>query len=360
MKKSILVIGFIGILMLSGCSKAKDLTEYVDVNFSGMNTQGVATYNVDTDKLLKDTLNYDGETDFPDKNTEKEIEAIENSYKIKLDKEENLSNGDKVKVTVNVDSDKTNKIKSGEKTVVVKDLEEPKKLKTQDVEKNLVVNFVGTSGRGTAHIDNMFDGDLSSVDFEIKNDGELKNGDKATINISKNLTDELMNVGYVLEKNFSPTFEVKGLDEVAEKATEIANIDDIKRMIDEGVKREYKSSEENQYSWDTQYDIKEEKLMYRQFSKDEDNANSWSDSTMSKGGNGNLIKIFTIKSYSGGTEGKLEDTKTVIFGYSNIVLNDKKEANVADITQIEDTKDDTYSLESVIKLYEGYGYTEVK
>ncbi|EOS7671345.1 hypothetical protein F6335_RS13600, partial [Enterococcus hirae] len=124
-------------------------------------------------------------------------------------------------------------------------------------------------------------------------------------------------------------------------------------MIDEGVKREYKSSEENQYSWDTQYDIKEEKLVYRQLSKDEDNANSWSDSTMSKGGNGNLIKIFTIKLYSGGTKGKLEDTKTVIIGYSNIVLNDKKEADVADIIQIEDTKDDTYSLESAIKLYEG-------
>ncbi|HIB1875032.1 TPA: hypothetical protein ACWWCX_001766 [Enterococcus faecium] len=79
---------------------------------------------------------------------------------------------------------------------------------------------------------------------------------------------------------------------------------------------------------------------------------------MSKGGNGNLIKIFTIKLYSGETEGKLEDTKTVIFSYSNIVLNDKKEANVAD--KIEDTKDDNYSLESVVKLYGGYGYTEVK
>lgn len=59
--------------------------------------------------------------------------------------------------------------------------------------------------------------------------------------------------------------------------------------------------------------IKEEKLMYRQFSKDEDNADSWSDIAMSKGRNGNLIKIFTIKSYSGGVEGKLEDTRNYTY-----------------------------------------------
>lgn len=53
--------------------------------------------------------------------------------------------------------------------------------------------------------------------------------------------------------------------------------------------------------------------MYRQFSKDEDNADSWSDSAMSKGRNGNLIKIFTIKSYSGGVEGKLEDTRNYTY-----------------------------------------------
>jgi hypothetical protein len=99
--------------------------------------------------------------------------------------------------------------------------------------------------------------------------------------------------------------------------------------------------------------------MYRQFSKSQDESVGWS-GYVNSGGNGNLIKVFTIKSYSGGTEGKLEKTQTVILGYSNIILNDKKEANVAEITEIEDSKDDTYSLESVIKLYEGYGYTEVK
>ncbi|MFS1285968.1 hypothetical protein ACFDD0_13685 [Enterococcus lactis] len=80
----------------------------------------------------------------------------------------------------------------------------------------------------------MFDDDPSSIDFEFKNE------DKATINIFKNLTDTFINVGYVLEKNFLFTFEAKGVDEVVEKETEIANIDGIKRMINLDVKREYK------------------------------------------------------------------------------------------------------------------------
>lgn len=100
--------------------------------------------------------------------------------------------------------------------------------------------------------------------------------------------------------------------------------------------------------------------MYRQFKTNtRENENIWG-SSYGSSQNGNLIKIFTVKQYSGGPEGKLEETKTVIYGYSDIILNDKKEANVADLTEISDSKDDTYSLESVIKLYEGYGYKEVK
>lgn len=46
--------------------------------------------------------------------------------------------------------------------------------------------------------------------------------------------------------------------------------------------------------------------------------------------------LYTNKRYLGGTESKLEKT------------------------EIDTTKDDTYSLESVLKLYEGYGYTTVE
>ncbi|TKK52274.1 hypothetical protein EY666_20595 [Enterococcus faecalis] len=204
-----------------------------------------------------------------------------------------------------------------------------------------------------AQIDNTFDSPLNTITFTIENDGKLKNGDKAKIEKTKELEEALSSEGYVLDKKFAPEFEVKGLAKVAEEATDIANLEDIKRMIDEEVKRQYKDSE-----YFSKYEITLNKLMYRQFAKE----NSYEDNGWYSSSNtdGNLIGIYTIKEYSTGTDSKLRDTFTAIIGYSYIVLNDKNEVNVAEMEKISTTKDDTYSLESVIKLYEGYGYTEVK
>lgn len=343
------------IFILAGCNSKKQMTDFIEVDFSGMNTKGTATYTVDTKKMYKDVFNYDEETGFPDEKTKKEIDALDGSYKIKLNKDDKLSNGDKVKVTVSVDEEKTKKIKGGEKEFTVSGLEEPKKLSSEDVTKHLVINFNGVSGRGKATIDNTFEEPLNYIEFTIKDDGKLKNGDKAQIDKSKELEQSLSSQGYILADDFNPEFEVKGLKNVAEKASDISNLEDIKRMIDEEVKRKYKDSE----YW-SKYEITLDKLMYRQFAKDNTNENSDNWYSSSSSDNGNLIGIYTIKEYSSGTDSKLRSEFTAIIGYSDIVLDDKNQANVAEIQEISTTKDDTYSLESVLKLYEGYGYTEVK
>ena len=360
MKKSFKIFWFLCfVLFLGGCSVRKDINKYVDVTFSGIDTEGQATYTVDTNKMLKDVLNYDSDKGTP---TEKELEEVTdlmNSFKIKLDKTDKLSNGDKVKVTITVNEDKTKKLKSSEKTVEVKGLEEPKELTNKDVEKNLVVNFNGVSGRGVAKIDNVFDAPLNSINFEFENDGKFKNGDKAKIILTKEQKENLILDGYVPEKDFEPTFEVSGLEEVAEKASDIKNLEDIKRMIDEQVKRTYKDYNVDS-SWGTRYEITLNRMMYRQFDKEDSKDDMYYSGYTNTGQNGNLIGIYTIKQYSGGTESKLENTKTAIIGYSNIILDKDKNANVADLDEMETTKDDTYSLESVLKLYEGYGYTTVE
>ncbi|MGX7130176.1 hypothetical protein [Enterococcus wangshanyuanii] len=354
MKK--LLMSILLIFVLSGCSPAKDLSDYVTVDFSGMDTKGTASYNVDMNKLYKDVLNYDEESGFPDEDTQKEMMAIADSYKVKMSKENNLSNDDKIKVIVSVDENKTKKIKGGEKEFTVNSLEKPKKLTTEEVEKHLVVNFNGASGKGKATIDNTFEEPLNFVEFTIKDDGNLKNGDMAQIEKTKDLESNLSDQGYILSDDFKPEFEVKGLKNVAEKATDISNLEDIKRMIDEEVKRSYKDSE---YSFGSKYEITLNKLFYRQFAKDNTNEDSgWFSSSSSD--NGNLIGVYTIKEFSAGTESKLLRQFTAIIGYSDIVLDENKQANVAEIKEISTTKDDTYSLESVLKLYEGYGYSEVK
>ncbi|GGC92751.1 hypothetical protein [Enterococcus wangshanyuanii] len=347
------------IFVLGGCNSAKQMTDYIEVDFSGMDTKGTASYNIDTKKMYKDVFDYDVETGFPDEKTQKELISFDSSYKVKLNKDQKLSNGDKVKVTVSVDENKTKRIKGGEKEFTVSGLEEPKKLTNEEVMKHLVVNFNGVSGRGEATIDNTFDDPLNYIEFTIEDDGKLKNGDKAKVQKSKEFEQSLNDQGYVLTDDFNPEFEVKGLKNVAEKATDIANLEDIKRMIDEEVKRSYKDSYAEE-SYGRRYEIALNKLFYRQFAKDNTNEETGNWFGNSSTNNGNLIGIYTIKQYSGGTESKLQSEFTAIIGYSDIILDENKQANVADIKEISTTKDDSYSLESVLKLYEGYGYSEVK
>lgn len=355
MRKNFLFFGvMLMVFILTGCNKAKDLSDYVDVTFSGLDTKGTASYDVNMEQLLKDVLGYDISTGFPDEKAINEINQIEKSFKIKLVKDEDLSNGDKVKLHISVDENKTDKIKGGEKDFTVEGLEEPLVLTSDDVVKHLVVNFNGVSGRGQAKIDNTLKAPLSNMNFQILRDGELKNGEMASLVIDKVLKDQLIENGYVLAEDFEPTYEVKGLYVVAEKATDIANLKDLERMIDEQVKRRYQDIFPDS-SIGTKYEISKEKLLYRQFHDevDKENINSAND-------NGNLIGIYTIKKYSGGADSQLEGQSTAIIGYSSIYLDEQSRTNPATIKEIIRARDKTYSLESVFQLYEGYGYSEVK
>lgn len=352
------VMGFllclIGIIAITGCgSKTRNLTDYVSVEYSGLDTQGKAQVIFDKDRLYKDAFGYDS-NNYANSDQQKAISLFESSVKTDFDKSTQLKNGDKIKLTIKIDESKVPNVKSGEKEFEVNGLEEAKKLTSAEVEKNLVVNFTGVSGRGKSKIDNMFsDSNFKYLDFKFEDEGHLKNGEKAKIVLSQNDLEALSRAGYVPEDNFAPTFEVKNLAVVAESADKISNLADVTRMIDEGIHREYKDYSTD-YSFGTRYEIKEEKTMYRQFQKD--NANE----SYSSSSDGTLVKLYSIKKYSGGSESKLEDSFTAIYGYTNIVLNDKNETNVAEMKEVSSTKDKTYSLESVIKLYNGYGYTEVK
>lgn len=355
-KLTLFFIFLLGVIStLVGCSSPNSITEYIDVTFEGMDSQGIATYNINHDELYKDILNYDVNSSKNVEKVKEKIYELENSYTISIDKTEKLSNGDKIKIDVHVDQDSTKLIKSGSKTIEVKGLIEPEKLTSEEVEKKLIINFNGYSGRGKSTIDNILESPLNNLIFSIENDGELKNGDNAKVVLDSTAEEFLFENGYVLDSDFNLSFEVTGLDKVAENAVDIQNIGDITRMIDEEVNRKYKSDKESNIFASTRYEIKEEKLMYRQFE-----TNTEQDTYYGNQNSGNLIKVFTVKRFSLGVEGKLEDTLTAIIGYTGIILDDNNEVNVAELSPLSETKDDTYSLESVIKLYEGYGYAEVE
>lgn len=343
------------LLLLVACGSAEDMTKYVDVSFSGMDSQGNASYDVDETRLIEEIFNLEGHHDFPDAETAREAQNVLDAYTIEIEPQEGLSNGDQVKITVLVDENKTNKIKGGEEEFTVEGLDEPELLTTEDVEKNLVLNFNGVSGRGVSQIDNIFDeSPLNNLTFEIENDGKLKNGDEAVVIVGDEAEAILHSHGYMLDEDFQPTFTVKNLDEVAEQATDIKNLKDIERFLKEELNNVYKDTDYS-FGSNTKYEIKQEQLMYRQFDKESDTIH------YEEGNHGNLIGIFSVEEYRINAEDKkLVQKFTAIYGFSDIILDEDGRANLSELKTINERKDDTYSLESVIQLSEGDGYEVVK
>lgn len=339
---------------VEGLEEAKDVAEYITMSFSGLNSQGKAEYELNEGELIADIFGQDE----MDEETEEAIDQLKTAYSLEVSEEEGLSNGDKVTVKVNVDKDKTKLIKNGEKEFTVKDLGEASELTTKDVEKHLIVNFNGVSGKGVAKIDNTLSSPLDYFDFQIENDGELKNGDEATLLWDEDMEQRLNDSDYIVAEDFKPVFKVEGLDVVAEKAKDIKNLDDIKRMLKEALNRRYETMAPDQ-EYGRVYKMKEEKVLYRQFDTGS-NDTDFILETPKASNHGNLIGIYTVEKHSGGSNSKLEEKFTAVVGYSGIVIDDKNKTNVTEMELFHDERDDTYSLDSVIQLYEGYGYTEVK
>ncbi|MCK0473229.1 hypothetical protein [Halalkalibacter sp. APA_J-10(15)] len=340
-----LVIG--AVIILAACGSKAELSDYVEVYFDGYDTFGTATYEIDEDRLVNDTFELSKELFDIDLKTLNEIDNMLTAYSIELVHVNDLSNGDEVVVKLMVDENKTKKLTTkDELKVTVSGLDEPKQLSDEEIEKNVVVNFNGVSGKGSLMIDTTFIDDLSKLTFESSQDGEIKNGDTVVVGLTEDAKDSLPSLGYVLTGEGAVQFQASGLEEVAESPSDIANLEDIERLISEGINREYQDSPWGFYK----YEIIKESTYYRQFKRDEDSNSIWGNSPS----NGTLVSVYTIKSY--GSDEKLERTFTAIYGFTDIILDENNKANVAEINEYSDSYDDTYSLESVEKLLEGYGY----
>lgn len=169
MKRIIVFLGMMVLFLLVACSSAKDVTDYVDVSFSGIDSIGSADYSLDEDKLFADIFDYDPETDSLDNKKLEEIANIVSAYTIELDKHQKLSNGDTVTLTVSVDKDKTKKIKGGDLEVTVEGLDD-----ALDITPYVDVSFSGLDSQGTAEaeinedamIDDIFGYDNHGDDIE--------------------------------------------------------------------------------------------------------------------------------------------------------------------------------------------------
>ena len=126
MKKLIALslICVLALCLLSGCGKtAVDLTDYVNVRFSGANGNGRARCDLDY-SALEAALAADSSKEAGLGS----LLRLESSIHITVTPDKNLSNGDKVTVTVSFDADAAKtagyKLKGGSRSFTVKGLSE--------------------------------------------------------------------------------------------------------------------------------------------------------------------------------------------------------------------------------------------
>src|SRR5699024_4284886 len=241
MRNIYLLITILLVMILVACSgdnsetnknvkevNAIDVSEFVEITYEGLNSAGIAEYTADYDamveKIYTDELNQDNNED------EDILEQLKEDLNIYLDNMTDLSNDDEIILSIDSEHDR---VKTTEKTLVVSGLEEPKVLTTEDVEENLDVEFKGINGSGNFKVYNQFDEPLYDFHFPFEESNELNNGDEVVLEKDDMNEDELLRIGYILDENFAPKFEVTGLTEMASTVKDINNYNEIKEEIEE-------------------------------------------------------------------------------------------------------------------------------
>lgn len=374
LRKKLLKLGITVFIMLflASCSNVKlnkvNPSENIVVEYEGLDTIGKVSYWVDVNAIVMEVVGAKDEDELTEKLNkiyEKDEETysilvnLTSFFEITADKGEELKNGDKINLTVKVDPVAKDFLETGTKEFIVEGLEEPKKITSDEVKKHIVTYFIGADGRGYAVKENTFNNDLIDLDFTVKNNGKLSNGDKVALTLSEESVRPI-DLGYKLEDEFLVELEVKGLIKFAESPEDIKNFKDIKRMIEE------RANELFQDSILSKYELKQEVLLYRQFDTSEE-ANipvtyMFSDrAEIEIDTNGSLVALYKVKEYDS-LKQESKGEYIVDIGYENLVIDKEGKVNVADMIPIGDKyiREKNKSIETLTQLYEGNGYTVVK
>lgn len=261
-----------------------NLDKYTTVSYSGYDTYGTATVTVDWDKIEKD---YKGKIKYTSKakdslNQLGTLGQLATSYdpvnelsalvSYSLDKNSQLSNGDKVKVTWKVDNTLEDYLKcnikyNNDKEYKVEGLEELKKV---DIFKNVTVTFSGLSGEGEAKVEYK-DDDLSYY-LTVDKTYDLSNGDEVTISMSDDLIQTFAEKYGQLPKKSSKKYTVEGLGEYVTKKSQITEdfTKEAKAQADDVMKAKAADAKTNNKVTDVTYEYVGDYLEVRK-----DTADSW-------------------------------------------------------------------------------------
>ncbi len=236
-KKMIWGALFFVLIALTGCGKKVEMRDYAELNISGPNGKGMAYLDFDMDRFIADLPMKESESQLLD------YAMIYDSADYRLDKEDNLKNGDTVTVEFTI-ADKYKKVKTSPLKVKVEGLKDPVKLSQKAIVENLDFEFTGLSGSGNMnyHLKNK-EYPFSDLTVVVENNGELKNGGKAKIkaDLAESYADR--DEYYVLEdEQFE--IEVAGLTEIPEDISVAKNLDVFQKVMKETIEGKFGSSRE--------------------------------------------------------------------------------------------------------------------
>lgn len=214
----IVLITLISVFSLTGCSgkKTLDFQEVLTIEFDGLNGNGNIHQELNqsifnNEEFLKRLFPDDSET----KASMTFLELMDD-VEYKFSKQEDLSNGDEITVTVEYDEDKFNEkgitIENTEFKTIVEGLSDGIKI---DVFEGLKISYIGLSGKGYTYFDtsNCDDFTKNYVSFQCS-ESSLSNGD--TINVVANYDLDIAEENLVIVESNTKQFTVSGLKEPEE------------------------------------------------------------------------------------------------------------------------------------------------
>lgn len=228
-----IVVVMVSLVTLLGGKKTLNMKDYVSVNFSGLDEKGRAVLVVDYDKMTQDLPQKKG-------NAKKDSltamlgdwatglgqrALIESAVRCSLDNTDDLSNGDKVKVEIQVDQDQCKylgiKVKDKPLTFKVEGLTE---VEPFDAFADISVVFDGVSPAATAKIvNNSTDEACMSYDYSLDRSSGLANGDTVTVSIEEYSIDDVGERTGKVPAEMEKQFTVEG---VAQYASQLSQLSD--------------------------------------------------------------------------------------------------------------------------------------
>lgn len=215
----VVLIGLVAV-MVTGCGKKNlDLLDTVEVAFTGMDGYGTAFVTGEDDWMEMVIGQSDDELEMLGRYVQ-----LQKAVKFKLSETEDLSNGDKIQLTVQVNEDLLKeygfKVKETTKTIEVGGLQEPEEFDPFSV---MTVNVTGTAPNG--RLDCRYtESPLYGLQIQADKSEGLKNGDVITFKLVNHDGEDVMafakKQGYSLTRT-TMTYTVSGINSYIDSVEQI-------------------------------------------------------------------------------------------------------------------------------------------